>query len=311
MGTHRARPMNLPSDSSFQVAWRKRHCYLYLIPIFVLLGTFSYYPPITALYYSLFDFNGNQLSWVGLGNFINLTQDATFQTAVRNVLLLMIAALLTSLVPSLTVAELLFALRSKRMSNFFRTMFLIPTLVPALAVILTWRYIYNQQYGLINVLLATVHLGNLQHDWLGSFDTALLSLMFFNFPWVNGTTMLILLAALLNIPGEVIDSYRLDGSGILQRLWSIDIPLIAGAIRLVLTLSIIESLQGLTLQFTLTGGGPGDATMVPAYYMYRDAFYDSQFGYASAIGVVLFLVILATTILSRRFIRFELEHQPR
>ena len=304
-------PMQSAGEASLlRRIWQAKRYYLYLVPIFVLLGVFSYYPPLMALYYSISNFNGVQLRVIGLDNFIDLFQDRLFLTSTGNVLKLLVASVLTGLLPPLLAAELLFYIRSQRAANFYRTMFLIPTLVPAMVVILTWRYIYHARYGLINTFLSAIGLDFLQTDWLGSFDTALLSLMFFGFPWIHGASLLILLAALLNIPGEVLDSYRLDAGWGIRRIWHIDLPLILGAVRLVVVLAIINTLQGLTLQFALTGGGPGNATMVPAYYMYREAFFNSRFGYASAIGVVLFLVVLGATFLNLRFVRSDIEYEP-
>ncbi len=218
--THSASQSSLP-----QRIWRAKRYYLYLVPIFALLGIFSYYPPLMALYYSLSNFNGVQL------RLIDLFQDRLFLTSVGNVLKLMVANVLTGLIPPLLAAELIFLVRSQRAANFYRTMFLIPTLVPAMVVILTWRYIYHARYGLINTVLDGIGLDSLRHDWLGSFDTALLSLMFFGFPWIHGASLLILLAGLINIPNEIFDSYRMDAGWGIRRIWHIDLPLILGAVR--------------------------------------------------------------------------------
>jgi len=290
--------------------WRKKHYYLYLLPLLLLLGVFSYYPPLLAFYYSVHDWNGVALRPVGLRNFVELVGDPTFRVSLRNVVVFMIANVATALVPSFIVAELLFNLRNKRAEDFYRTLFLVPTLVPSIIILLTWRYIYNARYGFINEMLSYVGLAHLRSDWLGGFDTALPALIFINFPWVQGTSVLILLAALYNVPSEIIDSFRLDAKSVLKRIWHIDLPLISGAIRLVSILSVIGSLQGLTYQFAITGGGPGRVTLVPAYYMYREAFYNSRFGYASAIGVVLFFVILLITIFSTRLFRSGVEYEP-
>lgn len=297
--------------STLRAMRRKKRYYFYLMPIFALLLVFSYYPPISAFYYSLFDWDGVQLRYVGLTNFANLIQDDTFLIAAQNVLKLLVANIVIALVPSLIVAELIFELRNRTAGDFFRTVFLLPTLVPAMVVVLTWRFIYHPSYGLINTFLGSIGLGALQHDWLGSYETALPSLVFFGFPWVNGISVLILLAALFNISSEILDVYRLDGGGWgLTRLRYVDIPLIMGAIKLVLIMAVLGTLQGMTLQYAMTSGGPGRATNVPAYYMYQSAFANSQMGYASAIGVVLFAIVLVVTYLNMRFVRSSSEFDP-
>jgi len=290
--------------------WRKRHYYLYLLPLFLLLGIFSYFPPIMAFFYSVHEWDGVTLRPVGLQNFIELAGDPVFRRSTSNVLVFLVASIVTSLIPSLIVAELLFSLRSKGAEDFYRTLFLIPTLVPTIVITLTWRYIYHPQFGFINEMLSAVGLEDLRYDWLGSFNTVVPALIFIGFPWVQGTSVLILVAALYNIPSDIMESYRLDARGVWKRIWHIDLPLISGAIGIICVLTIINTLQGLTYQFAITGGGPGRASTVPAFYMYREAFYNGRFGYASAIGVVLFVIILAVTLLSARLFRSRVDFDP-
>ena len=303
-------PMQSASQASLiQRIWRAKRYYLYLVPIFALLGVFSYYPPLMALYYSFTNYDGLSGKFIGLENFTDLASDRIFRASIKNAVILLFANTITGVIPPLLVAEMLFSLRSRRMGDFYRTAFLIPTLVPAIVIILTWRYIYHARYGLINSVLSAVGLDFLTHDWLGSFDTALAALVFFSFPWINATIMLILLAALIDIPTELIDAFRLDSSSTFQRIMRVDLPYIVGAIRLVIVLSVIGTLQGFNLQFAMTGGGPGSATMVPAFHMYSQAFFSSRFGYGSAIGTLLFLVIVGLTVITRRYLRSGIEYE--
>ena len=228
-----------------------------------------------------------------------------------NVLQLMAAGVFTGLFPPLFAAELLFALRNAKISNVYRTLFLLPTLVPTMVVVLLWKFIYHFRYGMINEFLSAVGLEALRHDWQGSFDTALPALMFFGFPWIHGTTLLILMAGLLSISNEILDAYRIDGGSTFKRIFLIDIPMISGAIRLVVILTVIGALQGINLQFAMTNGGPGYATAVPAYYMYKMAFVGWKMGYASAIGVFLFVTIFVLSYLNMRFARSDIEFEGR
>jgi raffinose/stachyose/melibiose transport system permease protein len=286
--------------------WRARRHYVALLPIFAILIIFSYYPPVMALYYSFTDFNGVRGEFIGLENFVEMTEDWILKDSVRNLAIFLISGILIGTIPPLIVAELLYAVRS-RISGWYRTAFLIPTLIPGISVIMTWRYIYHYRYGMINTTLSAIGLESARHDWLGSYDTALPALIFFGFPWISATSMLILLSALLHVPSELVDAFRLDSSSTLRRVRYIDLPYMAGALRLVLMLTVLGTMQSFGLQFVLTGGGPGAATMVPAYHMYRQAFHGSRFGYASAIGFVLFIVMLTFTVLIRRQLRFGAE----
>jgi ABC-type sugar transport system permease subunit len=263
-----------------------------------------------AVLYSLTDFNGVEWDWVGLDNFARFPHDRMLRRSIGNVLKLLVGNLITGVLPPFLVAEILFRLRSRKAGDFFRTGFLIPTLVPVISIIMTWRFIYHYRHGLINSVLTDIGLEFLVHDWLGSIDTALIALIFVNFPWVSAASMLILLAALLDIPRELIDSFMLDSNSTVRRMLKLDVPYIMGALRLVIVLSIIGTLQGLNFQLAMTGGGPAGSTMVPAYHMYGMAFFASNYGYASAIGFTLFVLTMAMTILTKRFLRSGFEYDP-
>jgi len=293
-----------------RAVWDKKVCYLSLIPILAAIVWWFYYPIVSAFYHSFTRWDIVSSRWVGLANYRRMLGDRVFLRSLENVLVLMIGNLFTAVIPNLLGAELVFNLRSWRASQRYRLLLLIPTVLPPLVSILTWKLILDHRHGLINELLGAIGLGMLQHDWLGDFTTALPSLIFVGFPWVGGTFVLIYLSALLNIPGELLDAYALDGAGVLRRIWHVDRPFLMGAIKLGVVMSIMESLRGLGLQFTLTGGGPGIATNVPAYYMFTLAFEDGQFGYASAIGVLLFVLLVAFAVTSMRLMQSPLEYEP-
>jgi raffinose/stachyose/melibiose transport system permease protein len=123
-----------------------------------------------------------------------------------------------------------------------------------------------------------------------------------NFPWTDGVATLILLAGFQAIPLEVVESSMLDGAGGLRRLWSIELPLVSGQIKLVSVLTIIWGVQEFTAIFALTQGGPINSTMVPGMWMYWNAFSINKMGYASAIGVVMFVITMILTLINMRYI---------
>lgn len=143
----------------------------------------------------------------------------------------------------------------------------------------------------------------MQQPWLGSPKTSLYAVTFMGFPWVGGVTVLIYLAGLQGISDEIIDSSLVDGCSGLRRLFSIDIPLILGQFKLIIVLAVIGGLQGWVAVFVMTAGGPGTASMVPGLWMYNNAFLWNKMGYASAIGMFLFVLILSVTILNIKFVR--------
>lgn len=161
---------------------------------------------------------------------------------------------------------------------------------------------FDPSVGVINALLRAIGLGSVAPQWLGDTHIALYSIILAGvssgFPWVAGLNFLIYLAALQNISPEIHDAARLDGAVGWRRMISIDVPLIAGQLRLIITLALIAVTQTFTSVWVLTQGGPGNATMVPGVALYQQGFQFGNFGYASAIGALIFVVMLALTVLS-------------
>jgi raffinose/stachyose/melibiose transport system permease protein len=238
-----------------------------------------------------------------------MLSDNVLASSFWNLAKLLVFAIVVTVTVPLIVAEMIYAVRNNAAQYFYRVMFLIPVVVPLVVVLLIWKFIYDPNVGLLNDLLAAVGLGHWQHAWLGEFGTALYAIMFIGFPFVSGTSVLIYLAGLINISAEVMEAAALDGATGLKRIWRIDIPLLLGQIRLFIVLGILGIVQGFQTQLILTDGGPGWATEVPGLRMYQTAFEGSRFGYASAIGLVLFLIVLVLTIINFRFIRPSTEFE--
>ena len=290
--------------------WKVKHLYLYLIPTFFLLFIFNYYPPLSAFYHSFFDWNGiADPHFIGVQNFVEMARDPLLLSSLRNLLILVVGGVVTSLTMPLLVAELIFNLSDLRLAYAYRLLFVVPIVVPVAVAILLWQFLLDPNFGPINAALGSIGLIDQPIDWLGNPKIALYALLLVGFPWVNGVNVLIYLAGLQNIPTSVYDNLKLEGANIWTRLRYIDIPLLTGQIKLIVVLGIIAGVQGFNLQFLLTGGGPGFATTVPSFLIYRYAFSGSRFGYASAIGLALFVVILGLTYLNLRFLQSSTEHE--
>lgn len=291
--------------------WRYRNAYLFVTPTFILLCIFNYYPAFSGLYRSLFDWAvGGQAKFIGLKNFIEILTDTNFQISVINVIKLTIwNVLVPSLIIPILVAEMIFNLHSPRAKYIYRVLVISPMVIPSIVILLIWQFIYDADYGLLNAILKNVGLGYLARSWLGDPNTALYAIMAIGFPWIGGTTVLIYLAGLMNIPSSIFDAALLDGVIGLKRFFNIDLPLITGQIKLCIILSLIGTIQGYGTMLVLTGGGPGVATLVPGLYMYQAAFNFGRMGFASAVGVILFLVILWLTILNMKYISSPAEYE--
>jgi raffinose/stachyose/melibiose transport system permease protein len=285
--------------------------YLFLAPTFLLLLLFTYYPIGSALVHSLYRWDGVHTEFVGFNNFKDLfTVDRAFLRSIPNVLQLTVFRLVIALTVPLLAAEVIFGLKSTRTAYFWRVLLVVPIVVPWVVLILVWLFIYDPQAGILNTLLQAVGRDDWTQLWLGDIRLALWCIAFFGFPWVSGLNLLIYLAGLDAIPHELFDAAAIDGASRLRRILHIDIPMIMGQIKLIFILTLITQLQNFQDILIFTNGGPGQATFVPGLVLYHSAFQYSKMGYASAIGVVLFGVILVLTAINMRYIRSEVEYSP-
>jgi ABC-type sugar transport system permease subunit len=179
------------------------------------------------------------------------------------------------------------------------------------AIILVWRNILDPNIGLLNNFLSLLGLMNLQtpQAWLGDTRTAIWSIVFIGFPWVSPFALLLFYGGLISIPVELLDAVKVDGAGSIRRFWYLDLPLLVGQIKLLLILGFIGGMQEFAVIFLTTEGGPYNATYTPALELYYQAMRFNNFGLASAMGTVLFVIILGGTILNLRYVRSSVEYQ--
>jgi raffinose/stachyose/melibiose transport system permease protein len=298
-----------PRRSSLRRVARHWRIYLLAVPSYVLVVVFVYWPAVLALYYSFFQWDGVRASWIGVENYANFARDAPLYNSLRNITWLTIADLATRLTVPLLVAVLLYRLRSQRAAYWYRTLLVVPMIVPTIVTYLVWKWFYSFE-GMINIVLRGVGHPEAARAWLGEPSVALIALAFVGFPWAGGLAMLIYLAGLQQIPTETIEAAIVDGVGTFSRFFYIELPLVLGQVKLLLALILIGALQQFTLPLVITSGGPGWATMVPGLRLYYAVQAEFQYGYASAIGVALFVVILALTLFSQRYLRSSVEYTP-
>lgn len=283
--------------------------YLALLPTFLFLLIFNYYPAISAIYHSFYEWNGaNVEKFTWLENFRTMGKDPILISSIWNAVKLMIWGVIVSVTAPLIAAELVYNLKSEKAQYLFRLAFIIPMVVPAMVSLLIWQFIYDADMGLINQLLNSIGLAHLAVPWLGDQRFALYAIMFRGFPWVAGFSFLIYLAGLQNIPNSLVDASRIDGASKFKRFYTIDIPLIMGQIKLLVILAVIGALQDFVAIMVMTDGGPGYATMTPGLHMYKSAFLNDRLGYACSIGLVIFIVILALTYINMKYITSSIEY---
>lgn len=282
---------------------------LLILPSLLVLAVFRYYPVVSAVWHSLFNWNGFTAgTYVGLANYRQALADPVMAAASLNIARYIAIRVVLNLAFPLLAAELIFHLPQGRAAYAYKSLLTIPLAVPLMVVLLAWKFIYNPRDGLLNVVLRGIGLGGAARDWLGGFDTALYAVSGLGFPWVTGIGiagfgMLLYLAALQAIPGELFDAAAVDGVGPLRRLLLIEAPLVARQLWLVALLTVINTLQSYVPVMVLTMGGPGVSSMVPGLYLYINAFSYDRFGYACSIGVLMAAVLGALAYLNTKAAR--------
>ncbi|MFC7620354.1 carbohydrate ABC transporter permease [Microlunatus sp. GCM10028923] len=267
--------------------------YLGLLPTFAVLGLLQYYPAISGVVHSFFDWRpGFSSPFVGLENYRTMISDDIWWRSFRNLGVIFVASVTVMWVFPLLAAELVISLRSERLQFLFRTLLIAPLAFPGVVTALVWSFIYDPNNGVLNRALQAIGLESLVQNWVGDPRTALGSLLMMGFPWIASLPFLIFLTTLQNIPKEVFEAAALDGASRLRRIVAIDLPLLASQIRLLFFLATISVLQYGFAAYLVTGGGPDNATQVPVLRMIGVAFQGNDWGYATTLSTALFLITL-------------------
>ena len=271
------------------------------LPSLLLIGIFSYYPALRSLIGGFYAWNGfSPPTYAGLSQFKQYVSSPTFAPEMRHVLVLVFGSIAITLVSQFGAAEVVTHLPA-RMGRVVKYVLILPIVFPPLVLIEIWDYLLEPGTGLIDRGLADV---GLPHPaWLSDPHTALIGILLIGFPWISNLGFLIFLGGLQNLPREVIDATKVDGAGLVQRTFLVDIPLLLPQFRIVVILSGIFAVQNFVPILLLTNGGPGTATLVPGLDMYQSAFQNDQYGYGMAIGTLLFFAMLAFTLVAMRALR--------
>lgn len=278
--------------------------YTILAPTFLLLAVFSLVPFVIAFATSFYDYEvGGEAKFIGLANYSEYFHDYTFLQSFGNMFLLTAFSVVMVMIVPLVVAKLIFSLSSDRASYFYRILFLFPIVIPNVAVYLIWQSVVYSEIGLLNSVLKAIGHGELARGWFSDPRAAIWALAFIGFPFAGGINILIYYAGLTSIPDSVHEAATLDGATGLKKFLLIDVPLVMSQIKLLVMLTIIGGLQAFECVYIVTKGGPGFKTTVPGLWMYYNAFKFQRMGYACAIGVILFLLIMLLTVINLRYFR--------
>ena len=276
--------------------------WLYLLPGLLVYLVFTFYPILETVRTSFYQWDGfsSERIFIGLENYTTLFSDQQFLNAFLHNLIFIV---FYSIIPILLGLLLASILSRKPLPGFtfFRTVLFLPQVLSMVVVGVIWRWIFNPSFGPLNTILNAVGLGQLTRAWLGDFSLALPAVGSVG-TWVEyGFCMILFLAGMQHIPEEYYEASSLDGANAFQQFIHITIPGLRSEIGVALVTTIIAALRVFDLVYVTTRGGPGNATLVTGFLIYRSAFLQNKIGYASALATVLMLIILAISLLIRRF----------
>jgi multiple sugar transport system permease protein len=282
--------------------------YAFILPSLLIFAIFTLIPVVWALVISFqhYDFVWDG-TWVGLSNYLHAftTNDGAFVKALKNTLYYTVITVVANIFIALILAGLVQACNA-----FWRTFFLavyyLPAVTSVVIIAITWRWIYNSEFGLLNYLLSLVHIAPIR--WLSDPTIVLNSITLSTVLTVPATGVVLFNAAMGSIPGELYEAAKIDGASGIRRWWSITLPLIKPTTLYLVVLYTIASFQVFEKVFIMVPSGVGDSTQVVVLQIYQNGFQDFRYGIASAQAFILFLLIASIALVQFRFFRSDVEY---
>lgn len=282
--------------------------YIFILPTLLGIFIFTAGPVFVSFGLSLYKWNiFKPPEFTELGNFQRLLRDTRVAISFVNTLKFTVGAVSLQIAVGLFLALIVHRITHTIARYYFRTAFFMPLLMSGASVAIFMGYIFHKEFGALNYYLTL--LGFPQIPWLTQVDWVLITIVLTSV-WRNmGFTFVLFLGGLSTVSSEVLDAADVDGAQGLRRLWYITIPLLSPSILFAAVTGVIGALQVFEEAYIMTRGGPGDASRTVVMIMYETAFKNIEFGYGSAIALVLFLIILAVTIvqmwMSRRWVFYQ------
>lgn len=267
---------------------------LFLTPFLVPFAAFWLWPIANGLYLSFTDYNmlrAGESNVIGFDNYTQLANDNVYRESMGNTLLFVVMNVPVLVIGGLLLAALLNEPLTARAG--LRAVFVAPYLITGSAVAIIWQFVLDPSTGWLNTWLVSASLPT--QSWLSQPGQAMGAVTLITLWWRVGFPLLVILAALQDIPQDLYDAAKIDGASAIQRFRTITLPLITPVLIFVLIIRLIDSFKVFAQVFLVTGGGPFGSTRVAIQYLYEVAFLDFRTGYAAAIGWSVFLVILLVT----------------
>ncbi|MHC1785645.1 MAG: carbohydrate ABC transporter permease [Christensenellales bacterium] len=278
--------------------------YLFLLPALLFFFAFVVFPMGMGIYTSFFNYTMSDFGFIGLANYRELLNDPVFRQSVVNTLIIVVASVPLVAAFSLWVATVIY--QKKPLSrSFYRGVFYLPVVMGSVPVVVVWKWVFNQYYGILNWLLQTVGIlaPNARINWLGDARYAIWCILAILFTTSIGQPIVLYVASLGNVDAAQIEASEVDGASKWQTFRHVKWPSLLPTTLYVLIITTINSFQCFALIQLLTNGGPSGSTSTVMYYLYETAFKLYRYGYANAMGVILAILIALFSALQFRAMR--------
>jgi len=266
--------------------------YLFMLPSLLFFAGFVVFPMGMGLFTSFFNYTMTDFTFVGLANYKELIADPIFQKALINTIILVLISVPVTCIFSLWVATVIYKMHD-RYTSLFRCIFYLPVVTGSVAVTVVWKWMFSPYTGILNYVLKNLGIITKNINWLGSPEYALGCIILILLTTSVGQPIVLYVSALSNVDHSLIEAAEVDGATNLQVFWKIKWPQIMPTTLYILVITTINSFQCFALIQLLTSGGPNNSTQTIMYYIYYNAFKLSRYGYGSAMGVILALIIAA------------------
>ena len=281
--------------------------YMVLIPMLLLLTVFVVIPIIASFAISFMDYNPLRQSgnvFVGFKNYSALFSDARYKASLVNTLYYVLAMVTINICVTLVTAAILCSLESNKWRSLFRTFFFMPCVAPLAAISVVWQKSLFGLKGGFNMMIKA--LGGRAIDWLGNPAMIMPSIILLSLWAEVGYNTILFISGIQGIPGDYYEAAEIDGAGPVRRFFDITLPLLRRTFIFVSSMTFISQFQAFAQFAILTsGGGAGYSGQVLSTYIYYQGFAQKEMGYASAISVTLFIMILIVTLIQQRFNRVD------
>jgi multiple sugar transport system permease protein len=295
-------------DSLAKRVFKSRWAYIFVAPAVIHFLVFSAYPIAATVYLSFVRFNLQGNEWIGMRNYQIALAEPVFWRSLANTALYTMVVVPVGIGIALFLSALIFPLRPSA-QNFYKGAFYLPGVISAVVVSMIWLWMFDSAHGLLNYLLPTMTSGVIKPiSWLGDSRIALPSLMFMAVAGGGGGAVILYLAAMGGIPATLYEAARIDGANRWTEFWRITLPLLKPTTLYLAIMGTIGSFQVFTSIYMMTRGGPNYATTTVVYRIYETAFEFLKLGRASAMALILALIIVGVSIVQFKVLGTEVEY---